>query len=577
MRTKIDIIHLLEQLDSKKADDLEDQDLDFKEWDIDSLPGAIKRVIEMAICMANGGGGTVVFGVKDKVLGRNTAILGIPPEIDQNTLMKRVYDATDPKITPVFEDLNVPEGTGRLLIMHIHPGMPPYTDTSGEAKIRMGRDCLPLTGSIRRKIMVETGEGDPTSEVIPGPAEQHISRGAVELLKHIAAREQAPADLLSLQDRDFLITLGLVNNGQLTRAGLLLIGNEASINQYFPNYHWIYLRMRDDAEYSDRAEGRDPLIISLSKITDRIMAENPLTTINYGMFHFEYRRYPEIVLREALMNSLSHADYRINSPIMVKQYPGRLEISNPGGFIGGITPQNILHHPPVARNPRLVEALTKLRLVNRSNLGITRMYKYMLIEGKEPPIIEQPGDFVRVILKGGELSAPFRAFVEREAQSGRGFDVDHLLILDYLLTHREIDIPGVAQLIQRSDIEARDILHSMEHERGYLEHGGSGRSLYWSLHPAIYRELELDGHPYGDRRTEWEAAKMHVLSMLRQQKDSPDKYLTNADIRKITRLNRDQVKRLMRELRDQYPQITYNGNRRSSKYYYRENQVETSL
>jgi len=110
------------------------------------------------------------------------------------------------------------------------------------------------------------------------------------------------------------------------------------------------------------------------------------------------------------------------------------------------------------------------------------------------------GNSVKVITqKGGELSAPFRAFVEREAQSGRRFEVDHLLILDYLLSHSEIDIQGTAALIQRTDPEARDILHTMEHEHGYPEHGGSGRSLYclyWVLHPAIYRELELDGHPY---------------------------------------------------------------------------------
>ncbi|MBW2649123.1 MAG: putative DNA binding domain-containing protein [Deltaproteobacteria bacterium] len=571
MRTTTEIAKLLSQLDSVKADDLEDQDLDFKEWNVRSLQAAIAHVIEMAICMANGGGGTVVFGVRDKIIGRANAIPGVPPEIDQNILMKRVYDATDPKITPIFEELRVPEGTGRLLIMQIYSGMRPYTDTSGQAKIRVGKDCQPLTGTMRRSIMVETGEGDTTADIIQGNADQHVSLGAVEVLKKIAAKEQAPEDLLSLQDHDFLTSLGLIINGQLSKAGLLLIGKEASIREYIPHYYWIHLRLRNDTEYSDRAEGRDPLIIALSKITDRIMAENPVTTINYGMFHFEYRMYPEIVLREALMNALSHADYRINSPIMVKQYPGRLEISNPGGFIGGITPQNILHHPPVARNPRLIEALTKLRLVNRSNLGISRMYKYMLIEGKEPPIIAQPGNSVKVILKGGELSAPFRAFVEREAQSGRGFEVDHLLILDYLLSHREIDIQDTAVLIQRTDTEARDILHTMEHERGYLEHGGSGRSLYWALHPAIYRELELDGHPYKDRRTEWEAAKMHVLSMLRQQKDSPDKYLTNTDIRKITRLNRDQVKRLMRELREQHPQITYTGNRRSAKYYYRNN------
>ncbi len=569
MRTAIEILSLLEELNSKTADDLEDQDLDFKEWKFRSLPDAIADVIEMAVCMANGGGGTVVFGVKDRVIGRVVAILGVPNEIDQNILMRRVYDATDPKITPVFEDLIVPEGTGRLLIMQIYAGMFPYTDTGGQGKIRVGKDCNPLTGSIRRRISIETEGGDVTAEFIPGNVDLHISPSAIETLRRNAAKEQAPPDLLSLENHDFLKSLGLTKNGQLTKAGLLLIGKEESIQEFFPHYFWMHLKMQDDTEYMNKLEGRDPLIIALSKITDRIMAENPLTTLEYGMFHFEYRRYPEIVLRETLMNALSHADYRLHSPIMVKQYPNRLEISNPGGLMGDITPLNILHHPPVARNPLLVGALTKLRLVNRSNLGISRMYKYMLIEGKEPPIIQQLVDSVKVILKGGDLSPPFRAYVEKEVQSGRGFEVDQLLILNYLLSHREIVVHEAAGLIQRTDREALDILHVMEHERHYLDHGGSGRSLYWALHPAVHREFEIDGNPYGDRRTEWEAAKMHVLSMLLQQKNSPEYYLTNADIRKVTRFNRDQVKRLMKELREQHPDVTYTGNRRSVKYYYK--------
>ena len=72
---------------------------------------------------------------------------------------------------------------------------------------------------------------------------------------------------------------------------------------------------------------------------------------------------------------------------MVKLYSNRIEISNNGGFIGGINPDNILHHQPVVRNPLLVEALTRLRLVNRTNLGISRMFSKMLMEGKEPPVM----------------------------------------------------------------------------------------------------------------------------------------------------------------------------------------------
>ena len=57
--------------------------------------------------MANGGGGTVVFGVNDKAIGRKQAILGVPPEVDMNRLKKAVYDSTDHKFTPIFQELIV--------------------------------------------------------------------------------------------------------------------------------------------------------------------------------------------------------------------------------------------------------------------------------------------------------------------------------------------------------------------------------------------------------------------------------------------------------------------------------------
>ena len=162
MRSVAQIEALLPELELCVADDLEDQDLDFKQWDTQSRDKAVKTLVQMAVCMANGGGGTVVFGVADRAKGRGRAILGVPPEIDTNMLKAAVYDQTDPKIMPVFEELPVSEGTGRLLLMQIHPGMPPYTDSAGKGTIRIGKDCQPLTGTLRRKIGVETGESDYT-------------------------------------------------------------------------------------------------------------------------------------------------------------------------------------------------------------------------------------------------------------------------------------------------------------------------------------------------------------------------------------------------------------------------------
>ncbi|MCD6170369.1 MAG: putative DNA binding domain-containing protein, partial [Candidatus Latescibacteria bacterium] len=76
MRDLSEIQSLLDELEHQSADALEGQDLDFKEWETRSLSAAVALVVEMAICMANGGGGTVVFGVNDREVGRSKAILG---------------------------------------------------------------------------------------------------------------------------------------------------------------------------------------------------------------------------------------------------------------------------------------------------------------------------------------------------------------------------------------------------------------------------------------------------------------------------------------------------------------------
>jgi len=548
MRELSDIRSLLDELEYQSASELEAQDLDFKEWNTRSIQDAVALVVEMAVCMANGGGGTVVFGVNDKAVGRSNAIRGVPPEVDINRLKKAVYDSTDPKLTPVFQELSVPEGTGRLIVMQIYPGLPPYTDTGGRGKIRIGTDCQPLTGTMRRRVMVETGETDFTAIPVSGRPESLISAAAMERLREAARRENAPDDLLRRPDRELLSTLGLIRAGGLLRAGVLLTGTENSIREHFPGYVWTHLRMLSDTDYSDRADGYDALPIALERILDRIMADNPITTVRQGLFHFEIRTYPEIALREALLNAFVHADYRIHGPILIKQYKNRLEMSNPGGLPGGITPNNILRHEPVPRNPALVDALTRLRLVNRSNLGVRRMYQALLIEGKEPPEIIDEGEAVRIIFRASNLSIPFRLFVAEEADAGRILTVENLLIIQHLLRHPEIDTTTASQITQQTEHDAKETLSRMERKLGYLERGGTGRGTYWTLRPDLHRLLSAPGHPERDRRIDWEAAKTRVLSVLKQRAERGEPGLSNAEIRQITHLDRAQVKRLMAEL-----------------------------
>ena len=565
MRTLTNIEELLPELDHCIADDLEDQDLDFKQWDTKSCDKAVRIVVQMAVCMANGGGGTVVFGVADRIQGRKNAILGVPPEIDANMLKKAVYDQTDPKVMPVFEELTVPEGTGRVLLMQIHPGMPPYTDTAGRGTIRVSKDCVPLTGTVRRKIGVETGETDYTAEAVAPIDDALLSATALEALRNQASRERAPDDLLRLSDAELLSTLGLIKQGKLTRAAILLAGTETAIREHLPGHNWTFLQMTSDTDYGIREDRASALPLSVQRIEELLVPFNPITTYKQGMFHYEYRTWPEIALREALMNAFCHADLRIAGPIMVKLYSDRLEISNNGGFIAGITANNILHHQPAARNPLLVEALTRLRLVNRSNLGINRMFSALLMEGKEPPQIREVGDSVQVSFPKRELNATFRLFVADESERGRNLGVDELMLLQYLLQHPEVDTHTAATLCQRGEAEMREKLSTME-SAGYIEHGGTGRGAYWCIQPELYNRLAEDGQSEARRRIGWDAAKTRVLSILMERAKRNEGGLKNAEVRKITRYSRNQVTTLMRELAAETGQVSRTGHGAGSRY-----------
>ena len=68
---------LLEQLEDHIADDLEGQELDFKQWD-DNFKDTMKILVRAVVSFANAGEGLVIAGVKERVKGCEKAILGIP-------------------------------------------------------------------------------------------------------------------------------------------------------------------------------------------------------------------------------------------------------------------------------------------------------------------------------------------------------------------------------------------------------------------------------------------------------------------------------------------------------------------
>ena len=82
--------------------------------------------------------------------------------------------------------------------------------------------------------------------------------------------------------------------------------------------------------------------------------------------------FPELAVRELVANALIHQDFFVTGAgPMVEIFDDRIEIHNPGGPFGSVTPENF-GQPGVTdyRNPNLAEALRALGYVQRFGAGI---------------------------------------------------------------------------------------------------------------------------------------------------------------------------------------------------------------
>jgi len=68
-------------------------------------------------------------------------------------------------------------------------------------------------------------------------------------------------------------------------------------------------------------------------------------------------------LREGLLNALAHRDYHVSGAnILVEIFSDRVEITNPGGMVNGLTIED-LGRRSLSRNPLLCGLMQRVELI----------------------------------------------------------------------------------------------------------------------------------------------------------------------------------------------------------------------
>lgn len=122
-------------------------------------------------------------------------------------------------------------------------------------------------------------------------------------------------------------------------------------------------------------------------VLDELSAGVELASSGFKAQH----RYPERVVKEAIVNAVIHRDYRLNRDILIRIFDDRLEVDSPGVFPGNITPANIAKAGSKARNPLIAKTLRDSPVPPNFDLneGVPMMFAEMANAHLYPPQYRQ--------------------------------------------------------------------------------------------------------------------------------------------------------------------------------------------
>ena len=455
------------------------------------LPDA--ELLETVVCLANGQGGTLLVGVEDD--GRVT---GLHPrhETHPGALAALIANRTVPPITVEASFVDLVDGT--VAVVRVPASRQPVATSDGKLLIRYldtrGQPgCRPLYPHELASWRADRGMADVSALPVPDAAWEDLDTLEFVRLRRMVHEFHGDAALLDLEDDQLARALGLVrlDQGRLrpSLAGLLLVGTERALRQHVPTHEVAFqvLRGTDVAVNEFR---RWPLLRTLEWVLESFQVRNEERELNIGLFRVGVPAYDRRGFREAVNNALIHRDYTRLGAIHVQMHDDHVRVSNPGGFVEGVRPDNLLVTEPRPRNPRLADAFKRIGLVERIGRGVAVIYSGQLRNGRLPPDYSPSTEVsVSVTLPGGAADLDFvELVVTEENQRQRPFTVSELLALAYLWRERTMDTRTAAGLIQRDETQARAILESLV-EVGLLEGRGAKRGRTYLLSAGVYRAL----------------------------------------------------------------------------------------
>ena len=509
-----------------------------------------REIYEAIVCLANTDGGTLLIGVED-----DRRITGARPRhgntTDPSRLQAAIFNNTEPRINTRISLVATPSGN----VLAIEVGRyPEVCATRGGLCVRrvisaQGPECIPFYPHEHTSRRADLGLLDFSAQCCPAATWADFDPLQFERLRQAVTSLRGDATLLALSDQELAQALQLVETKDQellpNYAGVLLLGRESFLRERVPTHEAAFQVLAAGADVRVNDFFRKPLLETIEEIQNRFDSRVEEQETLVGMIRLPIPDYSRIAFREALLNALLHRDFSQLGTVYVQWHPDQLLFTSPGSFVDGVTPDNILVHEPKPRNPRLYAAAKRIGLVEQTGRGVDKIYLGQLRYGRPAPDYSRSDRTgVRVVLRGGQPSLEFAAFIFDQESKGQPLTVDEVLVLNALFHDRRTTSEAAATLMQKPASQARAVLETLT-ERGWLEAKGEKKGRVYHFSSLVYRQLKVP-EAY---------VRAHGIDPLRQEGMVMEylhahKRVTNAKVQSLLGVTRNQAHNILISLRD---------------------------
>jgi ATP-dependent DNA helicase RecG len=341
------------------------------------------RIAETIAAFANTEGGTLVLGIDAEGTVGSRLV-----DEDVDGALQTASRMCKPPV-PTKWDPDQISGVD-IIQLHVPKSSEAHLLLDGRMLVRRGSENVEIEspGVVRMTAHVSTADFE--LDAVAGASRSDFDEDVID--EYMERRQKRTPRSQVLPKDKLLHQIGAItDDGTPTVSGLLLFGKEPQL--FLPQSKATFVKFGDTQPrqpgggigYGRREELVGPLPVIVERAWRVTWEEMNKRAVVKGLQREEETEYPEVAVRESLVNAVAHRDYRMTGRgIEIRMYTDRVEVTSPGGLPAHITLDNIIDEH-YSRNPRIVNGLYQWGYIEELGLGVDSMIDAMVNAGHMPP------------------------------------------------------------------------------------------------------------------------------------------------------------------------------------------------